>query len=277
MTTASVDVARVVITGEKLRHKIETGRDVVILEVRRNASSDPTGNGIPGAHAVALETDLVGERSEGSGNLPLPSPQQVQDAVRRWGINADSIVVVYSPEQPALAARTWWTLKWAGVPNVRVLEGGLSEWEAAGGQPGSPADVSEAGTFVVQTGSLPVLDADESAALARAGVLLDARAVSGYVGEPSGGHIPGARSLPGPSVLGDAGALKDDDELRALFGTAGVDADQPVGAYCGGGTSATLTVLALAKLGITASLYPGSFSAYSSDPTRPVAVGGWRG
>lgn len=263
MTASTVDVSRVLISPEKLRHKIEVGRDVVVLEVRR---APGTESQVPGAHAVALETDLVGERSAGSGNLPLPSDQQIQDAVRRWGINSDSIVVAYSPENPALAARAWWTLKWAGVPDVRVLDGNAD----LGTVPAKDA----AGTFVVTTGSLPTLDADQAAELARSGVLLDARGVEGYVGESGGGHIPGARSLPAGWLVGPDGQLKDDDELRTLYGSTGASGQVAVGAYCGGGTSATLTVLALAKLGIPAALYPGSFSAYSSDPERPVVAGG---
>lgn len=262
--TATVDVTRVVITAEKLRRKLDAGRDVVLLEVRRKpADTSPVARAI----AVSLETDLVGERSPGSGNLPLPSERQIQDAVRRWGIHPDSIVVAYSPENPALAARAWWTLKWAGVPDVRVFDGDLTDVPADGAERGE-------GTLAVRIGSLPTLDADTSAELARSGALLDARAVDGYAGEGGGGHIPGARSVPAAWLVDEGGRLKDDEQLRELFGSNGAGGQLAVGAYCGGGTSAALTVLALAKLGITAALYPGSFSAYSSDPTRPVATGG---
>lgn len=265
--TASVDVTRVVIGADKLRRKLASDRAVVLLEVTRGAGA---GTRLAAAHSVALESDLVGEAAPGSGNLPLPDEQQIQDRVRRWGIDADSIVVAYSAENPALAARAWWTLKWAGVPDVRVFDGVADEWYAL--------DLSESdareGTFVVQTGSLPTLDAETAAELARSGALLDARAVEGYVGEKGGGHIPGARSVPAPWLVDAGGRLIDDERLSELFSTNGADGQLPVGAYCGGGTSATLTVLALAKLGVTAALYPGSFSAYSSDPSRPVVTGG---
>ena len=75
------------------------------------------------------------------------------------------------------------------------------------------------------------------------------------------------------ALLGEDGRLVDDETLRQVYKSVGADGQAPIGAYCGGGTSATLTVLALAKIGISASLYPGSFSAWSSDPARPVAVG----
>jgi thiosulfate/3-mercaptopyruvate sulfurtransferase len=123
---------------------------------------------------------------------------------------------------------------------------------------------------VTRIGALPTLDSEQAAALARSGLLLDARNTAGYT---DSGHIPGAISLPFDRLTGDDGRLLDDDELRRVYHAAGVNGQGVVGAYCGGGTTATLTVLGLAKIGIAAALYPGSFSAYSSDPARPVNVG----
>lgn len=272
MTAASVDLNRIVITGQELRTKIESGRDVVVLEVWRERRPDGQAR-IPGARTVALTADLVGTPSPAEGNLPLPTAEQLQEAVRRWGINADSIVVAYSEENPALAARAWWTLRWAGVPDVRVLDGGTDGWVRAGGDlvDDEPAPVT--GTFSVTIGALPTLDADEAASLARAGTLVDARNADAYTGAAGGGHIPGARSLPAGELVDERSQLLGDELLRARLAAVGADGSAPVGAYCGGGTSATLTVLGLAKLGITAALYPGSFSAYSSDPLQPVVTG----
>lgn len=271
-TATGVDVRRLVIGADELRTELSAGSDVVVLEVWR----DDAGAGrprIPGARTVALTVDLVGTPSAASGNLPLPSAEQIQEVVRRWSINPGSIVVAYSPEHPALAARAWWTLTWAGVPDVRVLDGDAAHWTgppAAHTPPGT-------GTFTVRIGSLPTLDTEEAAALARSGVLLDARALTAYVGESGGGHIPGAVSLPAGAVVDDDGRLADDEHLRERYRTAGVEQNTVVGAYCGGGTSATWVVLSLAKIGITAALYPGSFSAYSADGDRPVATGPDRG
>jgi thiosulfate/3-mercaptopyruvate sulfurtransferase len=274
MTSAPVQVDDVVITAETLRKEIEAGRDVVILDVHRDAAGHQGQARLPGAHAVTLTTDLVGAPSGGTGNLPLPTAEHVQEVVRRWGINTDSVVVAYSQEHPALAARAWWTLKWAGVPDVRVLDGGTVQWLAVGGEVTlTEAQTGAEGTFVVRTGALPTLSADDAAALARSGALLDARVAAGYAGTSGGGHIPGAQSLPVDALLGDDGRLADDEKLRQVYDAVGADGQTPIGAYCGGGTSATLTVLALAKIGIGAALYPGSFSEWSSDPTRPVAAG----
>ena len=83
MTTTPVGVQQILITAEALRQQLDAGHDVVILEVRRDTPDQPGAGRIPGARAVALTADLVGARTQGSGNLPLPSDEQVQDAVRR--------------------------------------------------------------------------------------------------------------------------------------------------------------------------------------------------
>jgi len=277
MTSTPTALQQVVITAEKLRRKLDAGRDVVVLEVSREprgVEQDGAGH-LPGAHQTSLSTHFAGPRSAGSGSFPLPTEDQLQSDVRRWGVTADSIVVVYSRENPALAARAWWTLRWAGVPDVRYLDGGADAWVAAGGDLSTQPPAEANGTFRVAVGSVPSVDTGAVGALAREGVLLDARGPDAYQGDGAGGgHIPGAVNLPGTANLAPDGRLKDDDELRELYRAAGVDGRTPVGAYCGGGVAAALDVLALARLGITAALYAGSFSAWSADPDRPVVTGG---
>lgn len=272
--TTTVGTTHLVISAAKLRAKIEAGRSVVLLEVTRGVDgSAPRGPHLPGAHRVDLTTQLAGAPTAGSGNLPLPDGSSIQADVRRWGIDDGSIVVVYSSGGPALATRAWWVLRWAGVPDVRYLDGGAGAWVAAGGEL-SDDEVPEAdGTFVVTTGSLPTLDADSAATLARTGRLVDARGEAAYIGAEGGGHIPGALSAPSAQNIDADGLLRDDEALRAHYGALGVDGHSEVGVYCGGGVGATLDVFALAKIGIAATLYPGSFSAWTSDPARPVVTG----
>ncbi len=91
--------------------------------------------------------------------------------------------------------------------------------------------------------------------------------------DPVGGHIPGALSAPTSDNVGADGRFRPADELRARFGELGVTPGAPVGVYCGSGVSAAHEVLALAVAGIPAALYVGSWSEWSSDSDRPVAVG----
>jgi thiosulfate/3-mercaptopyruvate sulfurtransferase len=126
---------------------------------------------------------------------------------------------------------------------------------------------------------MPRFGAEEAGDLARDGVLLDARIRRNYLGvEPEGhgprkGHIPGARSAPAHDALTDEGEFAPAETLAEHFRGLGAVPGTPVGVYCGAGMSAAHSVLALASIGIEASMYPGSWSAWVSDPSRPVAKG----
>jgi thiosulfate/3-mercaptopyruvate sulfurtransferase len=189
------------------------------------------------------------------------------------------MVVVYDDDRNMTAARAWWVLRWAGLPDVRVLDGGLPAWLAAGmpvaHAPGRPAP----SVVDLSPGHMPELDADACLALARRGVLLDARIRPNYIGgrpvpgQPARGHIPGALSVPAHDNFTDPGPFTDSETLAELYRGLGADGARPVGVYCGAGMSAAVTVLALAAVGIEAGLYVGSWSAWASDPQRPVATG----
>ncbi|MGW3950987.1 sulfurtransferase [Streptomyces sp. NPDC004752] len=275
----SVFVRNVVISASELGAALRESTSVIVLEVGRETEDgrDPrlayaTGH-IPGAHYVPFEADLVGSPTATSGNGPLPRVSDLQERLRLWGVDDGSTVVVHTRQNLAVAARAWWILRWAGVADVRCLNGGFAAWQAFGG----PLDVQDpppaAGTAVVRPGSLPVLTAEDAGRLAASGHLIDARAPKAYAGDPRRtrtGHIPGAYSIPGADNF-RADELLDATELRALYAPH-LDG-RVVGAYCGGGVSATTTVLALASLGVEAALYPGSWSAWITDPARPTATG----
>ncbi|HSP65490.1 MAG TPA: rhodanese-like domain-containing protein, partial [Candidatus Deferrimicrobium sp.] len=91
--------------------------------------------------------------------------------------------------------------------------------------------------------------------------------------DPVAGHIPGARSAPTTANLDPGGGLLAPEALRRRFTELGADGQAAVGVYCGSGVTAAHQVLALAVAGIPAALYPGSWSEWVSDPSRPVVVG----
>jgi thiosulfate/3-mercaptopyruvate sulfurtransferase len=267
-----------------------------VLDVRW-ALGDPNGykhfeaRRIPGSVYVDLEAELAAEATPRAGRHPLPDADALQAAARRWGVRQDASVVVLDDIGGLSAARAWWLLRWAGVADVRVLDGGLRAWEAAG----YPIDDDSArifvpteGDVVLRPGQLPTLNSDQAAEMARTGLLLDARAGERYRGEtepidPRAGHIPGAVSAPTAENLSRDGRFRPADELRARFAELGATdaadaADtETVGVYCGSGVTAAHEILALHVAGIEAALYPGSWSQWSSDPERPAATGAERG
>jgi thiosulfate/3-mercaptopyruvate sulfurtransferase len=281
---------RHLITAAELRRRLGREPRPVVLDVRW-ALGDPEGRKhfaarrIPGSVYVDLDTELAAAASPARGRHPLPELADLQASARRWGVRGDSSVVVLDDNGGLSAARAWWLLRWAGVGEVRVLDGGLRAWEAAGfniedesADPYVPVE----GDVVLTAGHLPVVGIDAAALLARTGLLLDARAGERYRGEvepvdPRAGHIPGAVSAPTAENLGADGAFRTVDDLRARFEDLGAAGALTVGVYCGSGVTAAHQILALAVAGFDAALYPGSWSQWSSDPGRPAATGPERG
>ena len=134
--------------------------------------------------------------------------------------------------------------------------------------------IAAPGDIVLTGGGMPTLGPDEAAALARDGVLLDARAPERFRGEIEPydrvpGHIPGARNAPATGNLGPDGRYLPPAELKARYEALGVRDGVEVGAYCGSGISAVQDIVALQLAGYDAVLYPGSWSAWASIPTAP--------
>ncbi|MFE3826393.1 sulfurtransferase [Streptomyces sp. NPDC059092] len=267
-----------IITAAELTGESAGPRPPVLLDIRYQLGGPPGRPGyeaghLPGAVYVDLDTELAGQPGEG-GRHPLPDVAAFGAAMRRAGVSADTPVVTYDGGLGWAAARAWWLLRWAGHDDVRVLDGGLAGWT---GPLSTVVPEPAEGDFRPVPGALPVLDADGAAALARDGLLLDARAAERYRGDVEpvdriGGHIPGAVSAPTAENMAENGTLRPVAELAARFEALGAT-DRSVGVYCGSGVSAAQQVLALELAGIGAALYAGSWSEWSSDPARPVAKG----
>ncbi|RWR27686.1 sulfurtransferase [Sinirhodobacter populi] len=260
----------------------------VILDIRfrlngPDGSRDYLAGHLPDAVYVDLPTELAGREQGFSGRRPLPAIADLERDARRWGISAGRSVVVYDNNGGQQASRAWWVLRWAGVKDVRLLDGGYAAWVAGGLPTTTLVPLPLRGDVALSPGHLPSIDADGAARLAAEGRLIDARDAASYrgretaPGEPWEGHIPGAINLPTSGNLDPAtGAFATEADLRARFAACGITAageETPLGVYCGGGVTATHELLALATLGIDGVLFPGSWSAWSADPARPVAHG----
>jgi thiosulfate/3-mercaptopyruvate sulfurtransferase len=244
-----------------------------VLDVRwklgtPSSPADYRAGHLRGAVYVDFEHAFSGPPGK-AGRHPLPDPGAFQEAMRDLGVRDDTPVIVYDHGDGLAAARAWWTLRWAGHGDVRVLDGGYAAWVAAGGAVTTEVPEVKRGDFVVRPGRMPVLDAEAAAALARRGTLLDARAPERFRGEtepidPVAGHIPGARNLPYARLVNADGTLKRGVEFP----------EGEVGAYCGSGITAAHTVLAMHHAGREdVALYVGSWSEWITDPSRPIATG----
>lgn len=272
----------VLISVDDLSARLESGGEVVLLDVSDDLMTAPLERPvIPGAIAVSLAADISGPATKEGGRRPLPDPAVLEKTLRNWGINADSVVVVYDNASGAQAGRAWWTLRWAGHGNGRLLDGGFRAWQAAGlPTAAQPVHPGGGGTFTVKPGGMPTIEADEAASLSRNGVLLDARGRTAYEGEPdkpATGHIPGAICAPSAGTVGDDGCIKPDEALQTHFAELGADGSGPIAVYCGSGNAASHELAAMYAAGIEAALYVGSWSAWTGDPSRPVAKGPERG
>ena len=268
------------VTVDELREAL-AGDAPALLDVRWELGGPPGRDlylegHIPGAAFVDLDTALAGPPGVG-GRHPLPDASVFGAAMRAAGVSGDRAVVVYDAGNSVAAARAWWLLRYFGQADVAVLDGGFGGWLAAGFPIERAAVAAAPGDFVPRPGGMPLLDAEAAGALARAGVLIDARAPERFRGErepidPVAGHIPGAVNVPASELVDDRGRFLDADALRARFGAVGVSDGGSVGSYCGSGVAASHQVLALSLAGYPAALYVGSWSDWITDPSRPVAT-----
>lgn len=244
---------------------------------RPDGHADYLGGHIPGAVYVPLSTELATHGEPSEGRHPLPSTQTLQDAARRWGVNQGDVVVAYDDAKGLSASRAWWLLRQGGV-DVRVLDGGIRAWTAAGLPVATDEVEVESGDVVLDEIGADAISIDEATSFPETGVLLDVRAPERYRGDhepldPIGGHIPGALNLPMAAHLNSEGKILDVHTLQATFAAVGVSAGTPVAAYCGSGITAAHTALVLDEAGIEAKVFPGSWSQWSNTPGRAVAVG----
>ena len=248
-------------------YRIESGRD------------DYRTGRIPGAGFL----DLTGDLSLAGAplNFTLPPLDQLEMAFGAAGIARGTRVVIYSTTTPMWATRVWWMLRSAGFDDVAVLDGGFARWVAeerpveVGDRAWPPAALN----LKAREGAWANRE-DVLAAIGDGGVCtINALSPSVHSGDSETsygrkGHIKGSRNVPYAALLGPDGTWRSDAELRALFDAVGAFERPRVICYCGGGISATMDALALARLGHpSVAVYDGSMSEWSRDPALPMETG----
>ena len=235
---------------------------------------------LPGA--VFFDIDAI---SDPATDLPhmLPTPEAFASAAGALDLPREAEIVVYDSFGVRSAARAWWTLRTMGYLRVRVLDGGLRAWRAAGlpletGLHRAPPAVGVS----PQTQPERVRSQSEVALALETGSaqIVDARSAPRFRGEAPeprpglrSGHMPGALNLPFDRLLTAEGRMKSPEEIAAAFEAAGVHPTRPVIATCGSGVTASVLALALEIVGAPAAVYDGSWADWGGTSGGDVVTG----
>jgi thiosulfate/3-mercaptopyruvate sulfurtransferase len=256
---------------------------LVVIDIR-NSDEYKAGH-IPGAVNSPFSSWAI----EKNGLLlELPEADELFDTIGAAGIKSDSRVAVVNktdtPFDLADAARVAYTLLYAGVKNVAVLNGGYNKWlkekRAVSDKTVKPKKVAYKGNLNEE---MLVTKAYVEKKLGKA-IIIDARTPDNFFGvaqEPftqRPGHIPGAACLPTPWLWTEEGTYKNIEELREMAsGVLGRDKSREIILYCGvGGYGSTWCFVLREMLGYTnVKLYNGAAQEWTADPKAPVARYCW--
>jgi thiosulfate/3-mercaptopyruvate sulfurtransferase len=237
---------------------------------------------IPGARYAHLDRDLSGEKTGTNGRHPLPTTDQMRERFGALGISPGTQVVVYDADSGMHASRLWWMLRFMGHDAVALLDGGIARWTREGRALRGGKEQWLPGTFVGaprEGWQLSVAEVERELH-EPSRVLVDARSEERFRGEnetidKQAGHIPGARSFFFQRNLTADKTFKSAEELRAQWQSVlGETRPENVVVYCGSGVTACHNLLAMEHAGLGgARIFPGSWSEWSADPSRPIESG----
>jgi thiosulfate/3-mercaptopyruvate sulfurtransferase len=253
--------------------KPQVAQRFVILDARNKDAYDQQH--IPGARWVDHETwkSALADGKDAEG---------WSKCIGAMGIGADSKVVVYDDASTKDAARIWWLLRYWGVGDVRLLNGGWKTWRAEG----RPTEAKEplaakAVEFIASPRKRRLVTKDQIlASLADHRLqIVDARSNDEFCGidlkgNKRGGAIPGAKHLEWSDLIDPAtDRFKTPEELRRLFDQAGIDLDKPTASYCYSGGRASVMAFGMELMGAKDSrnYYPG-WSEWGNSDDLPVVV-----
>lgn len=277
---------QVLITAQQLCQQLQSSDVPVVLDCRFYLQEPAAGQEvylqqhIPCAQYADLDQHLSSKVIAGvTGRHPLPEKETFAHQLQQWGISPERSVVVYDQNNAAMAAaRAWWLLRYAGIEQVQVLDGGLDAWLAEG--------------LTTETGeqqqsqaleSLPTLNWQDQKLISaqqlllKKPVLLDARGIERFAGEvepidPVAGHIPGAQCTPFTALVNPQGMFLPAEQIREVL--SALDTEAATAVYCGSGVTACHLALGAAIAGLPEPrLYAGSWSEWITDSVRPIETG----
>ncbi|MDG5470596.1 sulfurtransferase [Jeotgalibacillus sp. ET6] len=259
--------------------------NIVLADCRFSLSEPDSGweqyreGHLPGAVYFHLNNDLSGLPQKHGGRHPLPSKEAFLKTAERAGISNHSTVVVYDGGEGAFAARLWWLLRYYGLENVFILNGGFKEWMAQGLPLSTEVPSPAAGTFSLNVKEEWQTDIEEIKQIVKGqstSILIDSRSYDRYIGQNEpidrvAGHIPGAIHRDWMDSLHEGFFLKDTEQANRF---SDWEKDRPIVVYCGSGVTAVPNFIALKQAGFeNVKLYPGSYSDWVSYDDNEIELG----
>lgn len=242
-----------------------------------------TSEHIPTAHYCDPQTALAGVPGDGDGRNPLPDPDILQRWWQRWGVRIDRPVTVYDEGRGLYAARAWWVLRWAGLRDVKILDGGLATWLTRGYRVlGGPGNLAQSCTVRVNPGQMPVATLQDVIAADPDVTLIDTRETPRYAGEREvldlkAGHIPGAINIPNRDLLHEDCTFRSPEEIRDRFAREGITPETPTEKmiiYSGSGNHSAQVIAAMEDAGLQLPRhFVGGWSQWCATPALPVERG----
>ena len=262
--------------------------NLLLLHVGDNDNSIYARTHIAGAHLIDWKTELANS-AESKLKNGVVTRANFDKVLKRIGATPKSTIVLYAEGKSGLKA-TWgaWVFNLYGAPDVRILDGGLPKWTAAGGATTFAATATNSqGTLNAKVASSKlraqikeVIRNAKRKTSARA-IIVDTRDSASFEGKGAGtglgvaakaGHIASARSIPTSSILNADGTFRSAADIRAAYAEVGVSKDTKVILYCGTGLLASASWFALTQILGNSNVknYDGSWFEFAA--TAPDAV-----
>ncbi|KIL48011.1 sulfurtransferase [Jeotgalibacillus campisalis] len=264
---------------------MENLKNVVIADCRFSLNEPSAGSEqykkghIPGAVYFHLNKDLSGAPQKHGGRHPLPLIEDFKRTIEHAGISNESTVIVYDGGEGAFASRLWWLLRYHGLENVFILNGGFKEWEAQELPLSTEEPTPSTGSFSVHVNEnwrAEVGEIEQIVTGKTTSILIDSRSYDRYIGQNEpidrvAGHIPGAIHRDWMDGLHEGFFLKDSEQANRF---SDWEKDRPIVVYCGSGVTAIPNFIALKQAGFeNVKLYPGSYSDWVSYDEHEIEIG----
>ncbi len=256
--------------------------NVVLVEVDEDTTAYAGGH-IAGAVKLDWRTDL-----QDPVRRDFVDQEQFGALLSERGIGNDDTVVLYGGNNNWFAAYAYWYFKLYGHRDVRLMDGGRKKWELEARPLSTETVTRPAASYTASAPDLSIRAfRDEVVAAIGTKSMVDVRSPDEFAGRllapahlpqeqsQRGGHIPTAVNVPWSKAANDDGTFKSDDELKKLYGEAGVDFEGDIIAYCRIGERSSHTWFVLQELLGQPNVknYDGSWTEYGSLIGVPIALG----